>query len=250
MSIPAAQRKFTVFDALLFKPMPDLRSLGMPKLLSVGNVWRPHKSHQELDPVGMAEALLFIQRFTSDVYFDLEEWTLYGQQPDIEARIEKHVRAIEIARETAPALRFGFYGVVPTAPYWPIITNKTDELAAWRALNKSSRVIAEKVDYLFPSLYTFYDDPKGWELTSRTILREARQYGKPVYPFLWFEFHDGTPLQFQKIPREYWRRQLEVCREYADGCVLWGGFDGPWDEEAPWWLETRSFLDSVRQDPR
>lgn len=243
----APQGRFTVFDGLLYKPMPDLRSVGMPKLLAVGDCWRPGVPHQEFDALGMTEALRFIQHFTNDCYFDLEDWTLYGQQPDIDARIEKHLRAAELAREASPGLKFGFYGVVPTAPYWPILLNKTDELAAWHAVSKRSRVIAAKVDYLFPSLYTFYDDPKGWELTARAVLKEAKQYGKPVYPFLWPRFHDSNKqLRVQLIPRESWRRELEVCRECADGLVLWGGFSELWDEEAPWWLETKSFVSSLQ----
>lgn len=241
-----SQGNFSVFDGLLFKPMPDLRTLGMPKLLPVPNVWRPQiTNHQEIDPIGMAQALLAIQRYATDVYFDVEEWTLYGNPPDLEARIDKHLRATQIARATTPGLRFGFYGVIPTTPYWPILRGQVNELETWHAINRRSQVIADNVDYLFPSLYTFYDDPKGWEVTARTAIQEARQFGKPVYPFLWFEFHDGTPLQGKTIPRDYWRRQLEVCREFADGVVLWGGFAEQWNDAAPWWLETKSFLSSL-----
>jgi hypothetical protein len=240
------RNRFTVFNGLLFRPMPDLRALGMPMLQGIGNTWRPGISHQELDPIGMADGIRYARRFSDDCYFDLEEWTVYGNPPDVEERIHKHLQAIEIARQTAPTMRFGFYGVVPTAPYWSIILDKKDELAAWRALNERSQVIARKVDYLFPSLYTFYDDPKGWELQAREVLKEAKKLGTPVYPFLWREFHDSNKkLGGTEIPREFWRRELEVCRECADGVVLWGGFAQRWDEEAAWWVETRSFLASL-----
>lgn len=245
-AIGSQQRRFTVFDGLLYKPMPDLRTRGMPKLLAIGSTWRQGVAHDQVDSRGIAAALQFVQRFTQDCYFDLEEWTVYGAPADMEARIDRHERTAEIARQVAPGLRFGFYGVVPTSPYWPIVLNKADQLAQWHVTSRRSRVIAEKVDYLFPSLYTFYDDPRGWEVAARAVLEEARQYRKPVYPFLWPEFHDSNPqLKFQPVPREFWRRQLEVCRECADGLVLWGGFKELWDEAAPWWLETKSFVSSL-----
>jgi hypothetical protein len=240
------KREFLLFDGLLYKPMPDLRSLGMPKLLSVGNVWRAGASHQEVDPVGMADAIRFIHRYTEHCYFDLEEWTFYGNPVDLEARIRKHLQAAALMRQTAPTLKFGFYGVLPTAPYWPILLNKADELAAWHSVTERSGVVAERVDYLFPSLYTFYDDPKGWETDARAVLKEARRYAKPVYPFLWPRYHNSNEkLKNTMVAAEFWRHQLEVCRDYADGAVLWGGFSELWDEEAPWWLETQSFLSSI-----
>jgi hypothetical protein len=242
-----AQKKFQVFDGLLYSPMPDLRSLGMPKLLSAGNLWRPNFSHQEVDPVGVEAAVRFIHRFTENYYFDLEEWTVSGApQSVIDASIQKLARTAQIARNTAPQMKFGFYDVAPRSTYWPIMLNKADALAEWRDINRRSAVIAAKVDYLFPSLYTFYNDPAGWEVTARAVLKEAKQYGKPVYPFLWPEFHDSNAtLKGTKVPRDFWRRELEVCRESADGLVLWGGFKQLWDEEAEWWVETKAFMQSL-----
>jgi hypothetical protein len=243
----AAKNNFLVFDGLLYSPMPDLRSLGMPKLLSAGNLWRPNFSHQEVDPAGIEAAVRFIHRLTDNYYFDLEEWTVSGApQSVIDANIQKLTRTAQIARNIAPQMKFGFYDIAPRGTYWPILLKKADELTQWHEINKRSAVIAAKVDYAFPSLYTFYNDPPGWEVAARAVLKEAKQYGKPVYPFLWPEFHDSNAtLRGTKIPRDFWRRELEVCRQNADGLVLWGGYKQFWDEEAEWWLETKSFLSSL-----
>jgi hypothetical protein len=242
-----APRDFLMFDGLLYRPMPDLRSLGMPKLLAAGSTWSAHVSHDEVDPAGIETAVEYLQRLTRNYYFDLEEWPLSGVPREaIDANISKLVRTAEIARQVAPDMKFGFYGVAPRSPYWSVLLNKKDELEELWSTNRRSAVIAARVDYLFPSLYTFYDDPSGWELAALATLKEARQYGKPVYPFLWPEFHDSNvKLVGTQIPREFWRRQLELCRQHADGLVLWGGFTRLWDEEAPWWVETKSFVKSL-----
>jgi hypothetical protein len=242
-----ARRDFLIFDGLLYRPMPDLRSLGMPKLLGAGTTWSPHVSHDEVDPAGVKAAVAYMQSLTRHYYFDLEEWRLSSAPPEvIDANIQKLVRTAEIARQFAPEMKFGFYDTAPRSTYWSVILNKKDELAQWWSVNRRSAVIAAKVDYLFPSLYTFYDDPSGWELAALANLKEARQYGKPVYPFLWPEFHDSNvKLAGTQVPREFWRRQLELCRQHADGLVLWGGFTRLWDEEAPWWVETKEFVKSL-----
>jgi len=52
----------------------------------------------------------------------------------------------------------------------------------------------------------------------------------------------------QFLPASFWRLQLEIARRYADGVVIWGGYNlqarGPrtWDANAPWWRETLAFL--------
>jgi hypothetical protein len=243
----AAPQGFLIFDGLLYSPMPDLRELGMPKLLGAGTTWGANVAHDEVDPVGIKAAVEYLRRLTRNYYFDLEEWTVSGAPREvIDANIRKLVRTAEIARQSAPDMKFGFYDMAPRSTYWAVVLNKSDALAQWWSINRRSAVIAAKVDYLFPSLYTFYDDPSGWELAALATLKEARQYGKPVYPFLWPEFHDSNvKLAGTQVPRDFWRRQLEVCRQHADGLVLWGGFKRLWDEEAPWWVETKSFVKSL-----
>ena len=78
-------------------------------------------------------------------------------------------------------------------------------------------------------------------------LNAARAYGKPVYAFLWPRFHDSNRLLGGRyIGDDYWRMELDTARRYADGIVLWGGWDegrpAQWDENAPWWRVTKGFL--------
>jgi hypothetical protein len=247
----ASGHAFVVFDGLLFKPMPDLRERGMPKLLGLGNVWRKGVSKDMVDAPAVQDTARFLRRFTDTYYLDIENW-LRADESDAEIRadVTKFVQVAHLARAAAPDAKFGFYGVAPIRTYWPIVAKSPDRLAAWRHLNELSAPIAANTDYVFPSLYTFYEDPAGWELAAREILKEARRYGKPVYPFLWFEYHNSnSKLVGKQIPREVWRRELEICYENADGVVLWGGPGQKWDEQAGWWQATLEFMQTLPKRP-
>jgi len=99
------------------------------------------------------------------------------------------------------------------------------------------------VEVIFPSLYTFYNDQKSWDIYAKGMIEEARRYNKPVYVFLWPEFHvSNRILKGKEIPAKFWRHQLELCRGLADGIVIWGGWQERWKEDAPWWIETKAFL--------
>ncbi len=102
--------------------------------------------------------------------------------------------------------------------------------------------LAHYVDVVFPSLYTTFPNEGDWVKYATENLRQARLYGKKVYAFLWPEYNENSKLKGQRISAEFWRIQLETCRRYADGIVIWGGWQKEWDETAPWWIETKEFM--------
>jgi hypothetical protein len=238
---------FVVFDALLYTGKPDLKRFGMASMAGSGDLWRPGVSRDIVDERGIIARVRYMAARAPSYYLDIEHWPVIGVPEDtIRSNIAKLIRVADTARATSPNSRFGFYGLLPQGAYWEIVLKDTKALAAWHRSHELSRPLAGHVDFVLPSLYTFYEDRDGWAKTSREVLRAARQYGKPVYPFLWPEYHDGSKLAGQAIPRDYWRMQLELCRQYADGVVIWGGWQKQWDPKAPWWLETQEFLRRVR----
>jgi hypothetical protein len=117
----------------------------------------------------------------------------------------------------------------------------------WRAANAHLAPLIRKIDYLFPSLYTNYEQfdsdtgtaEHGWRNSAEAILAEAKTYGKPVYPFVWPQFHEGAGKRaYEYLPIDFWKKELEFVRANADGVVLWawGGYlKERWDDDAPWW---------------
>jgi hypothetical protein len=120
-------------------------------------------------------------------------------------------------------------------------------------VNDREAPIARLEDILLPSVYTFYEDREGWVQYAIQQIQEARRYGgnKPVYVFLWQQYHaSNQKLAGTYLPPEFWRLQLETARKYADGVVIWGEYDDTWNETAPWWLETKSFLERIGANRR
>ena len=145
--------------------------------------------------------------------------------------------------------------MVPQRAYWQAIQPENSPAhRRWQRENDAVRSIAEYVDIIFPSLYTFYSKEDDWVRYAVANLREARRIapGKPVYCFLWPQFHDSTRRAYELLPAEYWKRQLGTCQGLADGIVIWGGVGEAgrmngwlsWDDNAPWWKATVEFVAS------
>ena len=187
---------------------------------------------------------------TGIVVIDIEHWPLVGDPATVAESVKKYQTVIQWFKTPAPSLRLGLYGVLPIPDYWKSLQEKSlPGYAAWREENDSLAPIAQFVDVLFPSVYTFYEDRNGWQTYAIAEIQEARRHagGKPVYVFLWPQYHvSNKRLANTFLPSDYWRMELETGRKYADGIVIWCCSNKQaWDDKAPWWIETRSFLKEI-----
>jgi hypothetical protein len=241
---PGADAGFPVFDALLHRGKPNLSREGLEHMFAVANIWRPGASHQDVDEGGVIAALNQLPPQATTLYVDVENWRLLGVAAAVrDQSVQNYLATARIIRRVKPHLRFGFYGIAPSCVYWPIVRQDPQQLAEWRAVNRAMLPLADYVDFVLPSLYTFYDDPDGWRRFASATLEEAHRYTKPVYPFVWFEYFDGNPiLRGQPVRVADWREELALCRKRADGIVLWGGYEHIWTESAGWWQAVLEFL--------
>lgn len=197
------------------------------------------------------------------VPLDIRRYT----KQEVDGGIIKFCHWVDLVHDNYPDVKVGWYAMVPMRDYWTpyqylytletLATNPNQpwyqgnlpkfkaNYEAWQACNAYLRPIADKVDYIFPSLYTFYEDRHGWEIYAKANMAEARKYGKPVYPFIWMKYHDSSKLAGQDVPADYWRMQLDIIKANADGIVIWGGWLEPWNENAGWWRVTQDFLHGV-----
>jgi len=242
-----ANRGFVVFDGTLYAGKPNLTSYGLTPLTSLyaSTLWS-NGSDQSNPPNPSAVKAILQQASASapTTFLDIENWPLDGGQSAVADSVQKYVITLQSFEQFAPSLEFGYYGVAPEADYWDAIcAPDSSQYKAWQRRNDSVTPIAKQANVLFPSIYTFYADENGWKTYAIAQIEEARRIapGKPVYAFLWPRYQlDGAIGDY--LAPDYWRMELETARQYADGLVIWGGYQETWDNNAPWWLETESFL--------
>jgi hypothetical protein len=243
-----------VVDATLYLEKPDEIRVWLREapIFYVRGIWS--SSDIQADP---SEALLREQlaSFSSprDLILDLEHWDLSGTEAAVRESIRKYKLLAAMTKKLLPRTRIGYYGVVPARDYWRAQKGAgSKEYQQWQRYDDIVAEVVPSVDVLYPSLYTFYDDVLGWDKYLVANVDEARRVanGRPVYVFLWPEFHDSSALKGQFLSAKFWRHQLEFACSRADGIVIWGGWDTRinrkrvWDPKAPWWLETMKFLQS------
>lgn len=252
---PAPKPPFTAYSALAFHRLsrPAQRPELLPRIsvFYAGQFFLPDSDRVEPDE--------HVVRFSASrhppgeiVVLDIEHWPLGINTPDdkIEESIDKMLKVVRWIREENPTLLLGYYSMVPYRSYWAAIDGpESESYQRWEAHNNRLQRLAAELDYLFPSLYTFYDDPAGWITYAEGNLEQARRFNKPVIPFLWFEYHDSTERAGQQIDAKYWAMQLEWCKKNADGLVIWGGYQRTFDPGAPWWTTTVRFLENSNYPP-
>ncbi|MBS0171107.1 MAG: hypothetical protein JSR62_12195 [Nitrospira sp.] len=248
------KKPFIVFDGMMYGGKPDLsvhgiRPISIAYTGQFGNQW--YKNPDTLPEKSIVEQVaLEAQAKNFPVVIDIEHWSLVGDFNRVRDSVSKYMSVLEWFKEAAPNLSVGYYGAPPIRDYWKSLKSPTSkEWAAFAKENDQLRPLAGAVDIFFPSLYTYYTDRGGWVRYAYAQIAEARRNanGKPVYVFLWPQYHDSNPsLKGAFLPADFWRLQLQMAKQYADGIVLWGGW-GPkgrmnWDENAAWWLVTKEFM--------
>ena len=250
-ALPKTAKSFVVFDATLYKNKPDLSVYGIRPLniLYVSQFYKNNDSMEQLPSRFRVKELANKAAIRGDfVLIDIEHWPVKGMGADVSETVYKFSELIKWFREDQPSLRLGVYALPPIQDYWRAIGGPTGKgYQAWQAENNKLMSIAQSADAVFPSLYTFYPDRQGWEKYAVEQIREARRFGKPVYVFLWPQYHESNRLLGGMfLAQDYWKLQLETAFKYADGIVIWGGWGetGPtkWNEAAPWWLVTKEFV--------
>lgn len=239
-----------VWEAMLYEGRPGGLGCGLARAYVVyegalGVVWEN-------------ETLSISTKALGDILSEIREKRNELVILDIERVPRTHVRQVtDLVRNfkaQLPDANIGVYDLVPQLTYWEVNGKKHEGVREGREQKTEleEAALAREVDIVFPSLYRHYADDEGWRKYAVAKLRRAHDFGKKVLPFMWPQYHDSNEhLGGQFIEPKKWRKMLELAWSEADGFVLWGGWrdrEGRrlrWDDEAPWWLETKRFLEEV-----
>ncbi len=252
------EKTFVVFDGTLYTNKPDLSQYGIQPITityasQFGNEWFKDAARLP-DKESVQRVAREAEKKASHVVIDIEHWPLKGDSRQVQESLSKYMTVLHWFKGAAPGLAVGYYGAPPLRDYWRAINSPTSK--EWRSYSEENdrlQPLAGAVDILFPSLYTFYTDQGGWVRYAYGQIAEARRCanGKPVYVFLWPQYHDSNrTLAGTFLPADYWRLELETAKQYADGIILWGGWGNnnrpaKWDEDAGWWKVTKDFMKSL-----
>jgi len=252
---PSNSRPFIVFDGTLYHNKPDFSAYKIQPINIVygqefGNDY--FKQPDTLPNESNIERVAISANIENiPAVLDIEHWAL--QLGALEA-VKSTQKYLAVLRQwkTHSVVPTGYYGNIPLRDYWRAIKGESHpDYLAWQAANDRVQVLADYVDVLYPSLYTFYVDQVGWKTYATENIKEARRIakGKPVYAFIWPQYHPSDPkMAYNWISKDYWRMQLDTLAEIADGIVIWGGWDfdnnrkAEWDNDAPWWKATKEFI--------
>lgn len=257
-------KPFVVFDGTLYTEKPDLSAFGIQPITiayagKFGPDWQKQSEHLP-DKEAVQRVAREAQERTSLAVIDIEHWSLKGSPKLINDSLKKYMTVLEWFKKSAPSLSVGYYGIPPIRDYWRAIKDHaSQDYRSWVSENDAISPLISAVDNFYPSLYTFYPDQDGWKKYAITQIEEARRYGsgKPVYVFLWPQYHDSNRiLGGRYLSEDYWQLELETAKQHADGIVIWGGWDlksnrpAKWDENAPWWRVTKDFMKTVGTSPQ
>jgi len=168
------------------------------------------------------------------VVLDIEDLPLTGPPARVTARLTVLETLADWTRAVAPDRMVGYYG------YHTLTGIATAHEAA-------ARQLAAHVDAFYPSMYTFDDDQSAWAAKAAAEVAEDRALGpgKPIFIYLWPQYHDKTARQCQYLDAQYWTFELQTARSLADGVVIWSPQRFDWDTASGWWSATQEFVRSL-----
>jgi hypothetical protein len=251
----AAQGRFRLFDCARFDGKPDLTGCGLEpiRVVYAGELW-PGRDRDEPDLAFIDDKLvpkLQAEGPRERIVLDIEHWEV--------DELDKLVAIVELIRKRMPDVRYGYYATVPVQEYRAFQPGKEGRRIVYAELNRRWTRLTEAVDDLYPSFYTYYDDYAGWARMVDGVMDVARTFDRPIYPFLWPQYHETSrELSLKLINGDFWLQQLDKVRA-ADcaGAVIWGTRASmgrtpegriprlQWDPSAPWWLQTKAFAEEA-----
>jgi hypothetical protein len=252
MSAPAEAGDFVVRDATRYAENPNLATYGLKDIIVAyeSSLWPAgaSKATPDLNHIRNVYIPKIKSKNPDVVVLDIEVYKFTGTTTvtDWNNNINKLKSVIAVFKQEMPNTKIGYYLLMPERNWLAACGDprkRVARTASWHDRNLRLQPLADAVDIIFPSLYTFYDDLASqtcWQSYAKANIAEAKMYGKPVWPFIWMKYHSNGKW----ISGAFWKVQLETIYNNANGVVIWSAATAtdPWSWTAPWWVETKNFM--------
>ncbi len=242
---------FQILEAIHCRNKPNLLQLGIKPLpvIRPNLLWPRGVKWDEPNERRIRSVALQLKDLGLPIVIGVDHWPLGGEEKQAMENAEKYIQMMRWLREEKPNLAFGYFGVLPVHSYLATQKGRKKEFKAWRKRNAELWELGQAVKVIFLPLYTFLPDRDAWKRYAKEHIKEARRHDRPVYVFLWPKYHESNAkARGRLLTGEYWALQLETCRKYADGIVIALDTKKQWDESADWWLATKVFLATLKDD--
>jgi hypothetical protein len=225
-----------------YKEKPDSTQFGLipSNVLYEDKIW---PNHQQVGVLPDHDAFIALVKKTTGnagpLVIDIESLSLRTRPEVARHNAETLAKLADWAHEAAPGKVIGFYG-----------TNTFSDIP--QPNFTAARELAKHVDAFFPPLYTFDDDRARWEKRAQNSLQQSHDLDpqKPVYFYIWPQYHVGSARALRYVDGSYWKFQLETARRYADGIVIWGSRTYVWNPRSGWWDATQGFAASLEGEAK
>lgn len=256
----AGAKEFKIYDGTLYQNKPDMREYGIVEIpmVYVSKIWKGWKDMNSKQRSALPQRAVVreiaksVNPSDGSVIVNVEHWNIRAKGSELQENVTKYVQLLEWFKQDNPKVKWGYFARPPVRDYnRSILGPEHYKYRRWQRMNDGLKPLAEVVDIIYPSLYTRYNDPASWREYAKQNIAESRRLadGKPVIAFLWPQFKKSDQNYSQEyIPAGFWREQLETVYEYADGVVIWGGWDvkrrgkADWSEDLAWWQVLKRFI--------
>ncbi len=225
---------FVARDGTRYSENPNLSGYGLKDITVAyeGSLWPAGASKTQPDTTYIANN--YIPKIRSKnpdvVVIDIEVWKFNSSMTstEITANINKFKKVIAVFRRDLPKTKIGVYLHLPERN-WLAPCGDPNKVAsrtsAWHARNLKLQPLADAVDIIVPSLYTFYDDAASIRLLAN-LGEGQHQGGQDLWKACLGVPVDEVSLQWQVDPAHIlahatrdnvlgrgWRRDLEQGRD-------------------------------------
>lgn len=253
-----------VFDITRLQNKPDTRSLGMtPATLMMAGAllktlpdefltratWEA-AGRPSLDHNRMTKAVSDVPR-DSLLILDIEFWELFQHDDlaEVDYALDRFIEIVTVIREARPDLKIGYFGRLPRVTYVAAARGPGHESydGIVERIAYTQR-LADVVDVIIPPCFRVGDDERRdlQDEFNETSVELARLYGKPVLPYMMNRYRPRGrgEEQFEMVPPNEWRQDLEQLYEIGDGVIICSfDADKDWNPaEMPWLQETIDVL--------